>query len=181
MFVRQQVFKGIEEESAFLWGARQTGKSTLLKSLYPDTLYFDLLISSDYERFLRNPGLLREIMEVQDSGTLVIVDEIQRIPELLNEIHWLIANRNMRFILSGSSPRKILRAGGNLLGGRAIRYDLYPLVYPEIPDFNLLKALNSGLLPRHYLAKNPQKLLSEKTKKAGNSFAKVLPLRYRHS
>ncbi|MFA5817406.1 MAG: AAA family ATPase [Bacteroidales bacterium] len=160
MYFRKQVFNGIEGESAFLWGARQTGKSTLLKSLFPDTLYFDLLLSREYERFVRNPGLIREIMEARDPGTQVIMDEIQRIPELLNEIHWLIVNRNNRFILSGSSPRKILRSGGNLLGGRAIRYELYPLVYPEIPDFNLLKALNGGLLPRHYLAKNPQKLLS---------------------
>ncbi|MCX6226832.1 MAG: ATP-binding protein [Bacteroidia bacterium] len=160
MYNRKQVFKGIGNESAFLWGARQTGKSTLLKSLYPDTLYFDLLLSREYERFLRNPGLIREIMEALDPGTQVIVDEIQRIPELLNEVHWLIVNRNNRFILSGSSPRKILRSGGNLLGGRAIRYDLYPLVYSEIPDFDLIKALNGGLLPRHYLSKNPQKLLS---------------------
>lgn len=160
MYLRKQVFAGIEGESAFLWGARQTGKSTLLKSLYPDALYFDLLISREYERFLRNPGLIREIMEVHEPGTRVIVDEIQRIPELLNEIHWLMVNRNNRFILSGSSPRNILRSGGNLLGGRAIRYELYPLVYPEIPDFDLLKALNAGLLPRHYLARNPHKLLS---------------------
>ena len=160
MYLRQQIFNGIEGESAFLWGARQTGKSTLLKSTFPDTLYFDLLISREYERFIRNPGLIREIMEARNFGTLAIVDEIQRIPELLNEIQWLMVNRNQRFILSGSSPRKILRSGGNLLGGRAIRYELYPLVYPEIPDFNLQKALNGGLLPRHYLSKNPQKLLS---------------------
>ncbi|HBB93244.1 MAG TPA: AAA family ATPase [Bacteroidales bacterium] len=160
MYLRQQVFKGIENESAFLWGARQTGKSTLLKELYPDAIYFDLLLSRDYGRFQRNPGLIREILEAQKPGALAIVDEIQRIPELLNEIQWLMVNRNNRFILSGSSPRKIIRAGGNLLGGRAIRYELFPLVYPEIPEFDLLKALNSGGLPRHYLSKNPQKLLS---------------------
>lgn len=160
MYLRKQIFEGLGEESAFLWGARQTGKSTLLKALYPDTLYFDLLLSGEYERFLRNPGLIREIMDAQVPGTQVIVDEIQRIPELLNEIHWLIVNRNNRFILSGSSPRKILRSGGNLLGGRAIRYDLFPLVFPEIPDFDLLKALNRGLLPRHYLSGNAKKLLS---------------------
>jgi predicted AAA+ superfamily ATPase len=160
MYFRRQAFSGIEGESAFLWGARQTGKSTLLKSIFPDTLYFDLLISREYERFLRNPGLIREIMDAQNPGTLAIVDEIQRIPELLNEIHWLIVNKNSRFILSGSSPRKILRSGGNQLGGRAIRYELYPLVYPEIPGFDLMKAMNGGLLPRHYLSKNPQKLLS---------------------
>jgi predicted AAA+ superfamily ATPase len=160
MYLRKQVLPGIGMESAFLWGARQTGKSTLLKALYPDALCFDLLLSREYERFIRNPGIIREILEAMDPGTLVIVDEIQRIPELLNEIQWLIVNRNNRFILSGSSPRKILHSGGNLLGGRAIRYDLYPLVYPEIPDFDLVKALNSGLLPRHYLSPRPEKLLS---------------------
>ena len=160
MYLRKQIFEGLEQESAFLWGARQTGKSTLLKTLYPETLYFDLLLSREYERFLRNPGLIREIVEAQAPGILVIVDEIQRIPELLNEIQWLMVNRNNRFILSGSSPRKILRSGGNLLGGRAVRYNLFPLVFPEIPDFDLLKALNNGLLPRHYLSGNPKKLLS---------------------
>jgi len=90
----------------------------------------------------------------------VIIDEIQRIPQLLNEIHWLIVNKGNRFILSGSSTRNILRTVGNLLGGRALRYELYPLIYREIPDFNLLKALNNGLLPKHYLSANPAKLLS---------------------
>lgn len=160
MYLRKQIFKGIGTESAFLWGARQTGKSTLLKALYPDSLYFDLLLSDEYDRFQRNPSLLREILLAANSREVVIIDEIQKIPALLNEIHWLIVNINSRFILSGSSPRNILRTGGNLLGGRALRYELYPLVYQEITDFSLLKALNNGLLPRHYLAANPIKLLS---------------------
>ncbi|MFZ2339448.1 MAG: DUF4143 domain-containing protein [Bacteroidales bacterium] len=160
MLIRRQSFKNCGNESCFLWGARQTGKSTLLKYLYPESLYFDLLLSDEYERLLRRPSLLREIIEGSDISSPVIVDEIQRIPELLNEVHWLIENRGIRFILSGSSPRKILRSGGNLLGGRALRYELHPLVSAEIPDFNLIKALNNGLLPRHYLSSNPGKLLS---------------------
>jgi len=160
MFYRKQTFEGIGKESAFLWGARQTGKSTLLQSLYPGSPYFDLLLSNEYDRFQRNPGLLREILQVVDSSAIVIVDEIQRIPALLNEIHWLIVNRNIQFILSGSSPRNILRKGGNLLGGRALRYELYPLISREIPDFDLVRALNNGLLPRHYLSANAGKLLS---------------------
>lgn len=160
MYIRKQIFEGISTESAFLWGARQTGKSTLLKLLFPASLYFDLLLSDEYNRFQRNPSLLREIILASGSSEIVIIDEIQRIPSLLNEIQWLIVNTNSRFILSGSSPRNILRTGGNLLGGRALRYELYPLVYKEIPDFDLLKALNNGLLPRHYLAVNPLKLLS---------------------
>jgi len=160
MYNREQIFRGIGAESAFLWGARQTGKSTLLKILYPAAPYFDLLLSHEYDRFLRNPSLLREILEAIPHGSPVIIDEIQQLPSLLNEIQWMIVNRNRQFILSGSSPRKILRSGGNLLGGRAARYEIYPLVYKEIPDFDLLKALNNGLLPRHYLAKRADKLLS---------------------
>ncbi|MGA1977621.1 MAG: DUF4143 domain-containing protein [Bacteroidales bacterium] len=160
MYIRRQVFEGLGKESAFLWGVRQSGKSTLLKELYPGALYFDLLLSDEYERFLRNPSLLREILQSGSVMQPVIIDEIQRLPSLLNEVQWLMVNLNIRFILSGSSPRKIIRQGGNLLGGRALRYELYPLVSSEIPDFDLLKALNSGLLPRHYLSKNPKKLLS---------------------
>jgi len=129
MYIRKQTFYDIGAESTFLWGARQTGKSTLLKSLYPDSLYFDLLLFDVYERLQRNPGILREAVEASGKSGPVIVDEIQRIPALLNEIHWLIANKKVQFILSGSSPRKILRTGANLLGGRALRHELYPLVY----------------------------------------------------
>jgi predicted AAA+ superfamily ATPase len=160
MYNREQIFRGIGTESAFLWGARQTGKSTLLKILYPEAPYFDLLLSHEYDRFLRNPSLLSELLEAIPDSSPIVIDEIQRLPSLLNEIQWMIVNRNRQFILSGSSPRKILRSGGNLLGGRAARYELYPLVYKEIPDFDLLKALNNGLLPRHYLANKADKLLS---------------------
>jgi len=163
MYNRSQIFQGLGKESAFLWGARQTGKSTLLKAVYPEAPYFDLLLANEYDRFLRNPSLLREILEATPAGSPVIIDEIQRLPSLLNEIHWMIVNRKRQFILSGSSPRNIMRSGGNLLGGRAARYELYPLVYKEIPDFDLLRALNNGLLPRHYLAKNADKLLSAYT------------------
>jgi len=76
----------------------------------------------------------------------VIIDEVQLIPRLLNEVQWLIVNHGFQFILCGSSARKLKRKGGNLLGGRALRYELFPLVSKEIPDFNLLRALNHGLL-----------------------------------
>ena len=160
MYIRRQIFEGSGVESLFLWGARQTGKSTLLKELFPDSLCFDLLLSDVFERLKRNPSQLREIVLAENSLLPVIIDEIQRIPELLNEVHWLIENKGKRFILSGSSPRKILRSEANLLGGRALRYELYPLISQEIPDFNLMKAINGGLLPRHYLSANPQKLIS---------------------
>jgi len=160
MYSRKQLFSGSERESLFLWGTRQTGKSTLLKTLFPDALWFDLLISSDYKRLSAKPDILRETVLANLNTTPVIIDEIQRIPDLLNEVHWLISNYGVRFILSGSSPRKILRSGANLLGGRALRYELYPLVSAEIPDFDLIRAINNGLLPRHYDAVNAQRMIS---------------------
>lgn len=159
MFTRKQVLAGSGRESLFLWGARQTGKSTLLKSLFPDANWFDLLKSDVFRRFQTNPSQFREVILANESNKTVIVDEIQKIPELLDEIHWLIVNHSIQFILSGSSPRKIIRSGANLLGGRALRYELYPLIQSEIPDFELMKALNYGLLPRHYLSDNPKKLI----------------------
>jgi uncharacterized protein len=160
MFNRKQILVDSEGESLFLWGARQTGKSTLLKTLFPNALWFDLLLSDVYEKLSKQPSILRETILADRGNKLVIIDEIQRIPELLNEVHWLISNHNTRFILSSSSPRKIIRGGSNLLGGRALRYELYPLVSNEIPDFDLLKALNNGLMPRHYVASNAKKLIS---------------------
>jgi uncharacterized protein len=160
MYLRSQQFENAGNESLFLWGARQTGKSTLLKHKYPDNLCFDLLLSDVFEKYRRNPSLLREVVMAYNGPHPVIIDEVQRIPELLNEVHWLIVNQGVRFILSGSSPRKILRSETNLLGGRALRYELYPLISREIPGFDLLRALNQGLLPRHYQAGNPKKMLS---------------------
>lgn len=159
MFIRKQILEGSGNESVFLWGARQTGKSTLLKHLFPDAIWFDLLKSDVYRRYQSDPKQFREVILANPLKSIVIVDEIQKIPELLDEIHWLIVNHQVRFILSGSNPRKILRSGANLLGGRALRYELYPLIQSEIPEFDLLKALNNGLLPKHYLAEHPKKLL----------------------
>lgn len=160
MIVRKQVLADSDDESLFLWGARQTGKSTLLKALYPDALWFDLLLSDVYQRLVNNPTLIRETVLANPEKSTIIIDEIQRIPELLNEIHWLITNTKTQFIMSGSSARKIIRSGANLLGGRALRYELLPLISQEIPDFDLIKALNHGLLPRHYLSSNPKKMIA---------------------
>lgn len=160
MYIRNQKFIGAGNESLFLWGVRQTGKSTLLKAMYPDSLYFDLLQTDVFERFHKAPFQLREILQLNQQPGPVIIDEIQKIPALLDEVHWLIVNKGVRFILSGSSPRKIIRSGANLLGGRALRYELYPLTSAEIPDFDILRALNNGLLPRHYLAENPERIIS---------------------
>lgn len=160
MYIRKQIFEGAGNESLFLWGARQTGKSTLLKAMFPDSIWFDLLLNDVFERLQKNPAQLREIVLASQSEKPVVIDEIQKIPALLNEVHWLIENQKTRFILSGSSPRKIIRSEANLLGGRALRYELFPLVSSEIPDFDLLRALNNGLLPRHYLSDNPKQMIS---------------------
>jgi predicted AAA+ superfamily ATPase len=160
MYDRKQKFTGAENESFFFWGARQTGKSTLLKILFPDVLWFDLLLTEEYNRLNKNPEYLRKSIIAMPTVSTVVIDEIQLIPQLLNEVHWCIVNKGTRFILSGSSPRKILRSGANLLGGRALRYELLPLVSAEIPDFDLTRAINNGLLPRHYNSNNATKLLS---------------------
>lgn len=160
MYSRLQQFFGRNNESCFLWGPRQTGKSTLLKKLFPNAPYYDLLLADEFERLIRHPELLREeLLAASRHKGPVIIDEVQKIPQLLDEIQWLIVNKNISFILCGSSARKLKRGSGNLLGGRALRYELYPLVSKEIPDFDLLCALNHGLLPRHYLSSDPSRLL----------------------
>jgi predicted AAA+ superfamily ATPase len=159
MFDRLQVFADVGKESFFFWGARQTGKSTLLKAHFPDALWVDLLMSEWYLRLTRRPETLRELVLAKPEKSTIVIDEIQRVPILLNEIHWLMVNAPRQFIMSASSPRKILRSGENLLGGRALRYELYPLISREIPDFDLLRGINHGMLPRHYIADQPRKLL----------------------
>lgn len=145
----------IENDSLFLWGSRQTGKSTLLRMLFPDARYYDLLRSDLRIALQLRPSLLREECMMLNEGELVIIDEVQKVPALLDEVHWLIENKGLRFVLSGSSARKLRRNGANLLGGRALRRTLFPLVSTEIPDFDLNRALSNGMLPRHYLVANP--------------------------
>lgn len=142
-------------DSVFLWGARQVGKTTLLDELYPDCRRYDLLRAKDYNRLLRRPELLGEELDSLGPEDTVIIDEVQKIPQLLDEVQSLIQRRSIRFILSGSSPRKLKRYGANLLGGRAVRKVLYPLVSAEVPDFDIVRAVNNGMIPRHYLVENP--------------------------
>lgn len=159
MFQRIILLDEIQDNSLFLWGARQTGKSTLLKALFPKARYYDMLNSNLYRALSRNPSLMREQLMLLPAGSIVIIDEVQKVPELLDEVHWLIQSRGLHFILCGSSARKLRRSGANLLGGRALSNTLYPLVSAEIPDFDLERALNYGTIPPHYLAKNPVRRL----------------------
>lgn len=143
----------LSRETCFLWGPRQTGKSTLLRSLFPRSIFYDLLSAREFRRLAADPGILAEECGALDpAGPPVIIDEVQKLPELLDEVHALISRRGLRFILTGSSPRKLLRGGGNLLGGRAVRHELLPLTSAEIEGFSLDHAINRGLLPPHYLS-----------------------------
>lgn len=142
------------DEAMFLFGGRQTGKSTLLKERFPKAVYIDLLKSDVRNRFKQHPEEFRESLLRYPPETLVIVDEIQKVPDLLDEVHWLMVEKGLWFILSGSSARKIKKSGANNLGGRAIPETLFPLVSAEIPDFDLERAVQNGMIPRHYAVAN---------------------------
>src|ERR1022692_3074536 len=147
-------------ETFFLWGPRQTGKSSLLRASYPDAHWIDLLKTDEFIRYTRSPALLREELLARPPRGPVVIDEIQKVPALLDELHWLIENRRIAFALCGSSARKLRRGHANLLGGRATRRELFGLVSQEIgPTFDLVRAVNHGNLPRHYLGDSPARLL----------------------
>jgi len=150
------------KETFFLWGARQTGKSTLLRHSYPDAFWIDLLKAEEFRRYLGHPEWLRqEIPQADPPAVFVVIDEIQKIPALLDEVHWLHENQNIQFGLCGSSARKVKRGQANLLGGRALRYELLGLTSSELgADWDLSRMLNHGYLPRIYLSGQPQRLLN---------------------
>ena len=150
-------------QSAFLWGPRKTGKSTLLRLLFPRAACFDLLDTRLLLDFVRAPWALAERVRALDAATRahpIILDEVQKVPALLDEVHRLIEDDGLRFVLCGSSARKLRRGRANLLGGRAWRFALHPLTWPEIPEFDLLRALNHGLVPAHYDAAHPRLALA---------------------
>lgn len=148
------------DEGMFLFGARQTGKSTLLKERFKGAIYYDLLNPGVRRALKLNPNSLWEALQDKSSGTLVVVDEIQKVPELLDVVHSLMVDKGLHFILSGSSARKLKRSGANTLGGRAIPETLYPLVWPEVTDFQIDRAVQNGMLPRHYMVEDATKRLS---------------------
>jgi predicted AAA+ superfamily ATPase len=146
----------------FLWGPRQTGKSTLLRRVYPEARWVDLLKADEYRRYLEHPELLRQELDAEEAGTVrqVVIDEIQKIPALLDEVHWMFENREVHFALCGSSARKVRRGAANLLGGRALRYELHGLTAGELGEqFDLDRLLNHGYLPRIYASDRPRQLL----------------------
>lgn len=149
MYSRLFSFK--TNRSFFLLGPRMTGKSTLLRSRFPDSFWIDLLSGDAYQKYLGDPEKFYDEILYQikkNKIKSVVVDEIQRLPELLNEVHRLIESNKIQFILSGSSARKLKRQSANLLGGRANEYHLFPLTYHELgDDFSLSSIMIYGSLP----------------------------------
>ena len=125
------------QTSFFLFGSRGTGKTTWVKSKFPNALYFDLLKAETYDYLVTNPTRIEDSIP-GDFADWIVIDEIQKIPQLLDEVHRLIENYHYKFILTGSSARKLRRGGVNLLAGRASVYNMHPLTAVELgPDFNL--------------------------------------------
>jgi predicted AAA+ superfamily ATPase len=144
----------VKNKSCFLLGPRQTGKTTLIKNSIPNARYYNLLDSELYLALSRRPSLIRE--QSASDSRLVVIDEIQRMPQLLNEVHLLIEDLGLKFLLTGSSARKLRRGGVNLLGGRARIMYMHPFVQSELKDFDLLKALNFGLIPSIWFSDDPE-------------------------
>jgi predicted AAA+ superfamily ATPase len=162
MFERKLILPPPGTETFFLWGPRQTGKSTLLHRCYPDAIWLDLLKAEEFRRYMSHPELLRSELAVAGENPFVVIDEIQKVPQLLDEVHWLHENRGVHFALCGSSARKVRHGAANLLGGRALRYELGGLSASELgspADLDLTRLLNHGYLPRIFRAGNPRRLL----------------------
>jgi predicted AAA+ superfamily ATPase len=161
MFTRGLQLPPAGLETFFLWGPRQTGKTTLLQQAYPGATWVDLLKADEYRRYLERPELLREELGSRPHTGQVVIDEVQKVPALLDEVHWLHEHRKIRFGLCGSSARKVRRGAANLLGGRAVRYELHGLTAAEIgSDFDLVRLLNRGYLPGLYESDRPERWLA---------------------
>lgn len=136
----------LEHKSLFLFGPRQTGKSTLLRNIFPQAKFYDLLEADTFRELTAQPELIRQRLTPQDK--IIVIDEVQKLPSLLDEAHLLIErDKTLRFVLTGSSARKLKRGGANLLAGRAWTCHLFPLVAPEVQFQDLLRRLNVGSLP----------------------------------
>jgi predicted AAA+ superfamily ATPase len=158
MYKRDLGLPNKPNRSFFLWGPRQTGKTSLLEQKYPDADFISLLKNEELTELKSQPSRLRERLKSLKSK-FVIIDEVQKIPELLDEIHYLIEKEKIIFGLCGSSARKLKKSHANLLGGRALRYELFGLTSHELgKDFDLTKILNRGYLPTFYLENNYRSL-----------------------
>ena len=147
-----------DHNAAFLWGPRKVGKTTLLHQQFPAARFYDLLNTEVKTQLLLRPSRLREEV-LATNDPLVVVDEVQKVPVLLDEVHWCLENTSTKFILCGSSARKLRRGAANLLGGRAWRYELFPLTTQELGDYDLERIVNHGLIPQHYREHTPERSL----------------------
>jgi predicted AAA+ superfamily ATPase len=146
-------------KSFFLFGPRGTGKTTWVKTVLPEAIYIDLLEAEIFNDLLANPQRLENLIP-SNHRKWIIIDEVQKIPELLDEVHRLIEKEKYKFVLTGSSARKLRRKGVNLLGGRALTYSFHPLITTELGnDFDLNHSLKYGHLPCVYTESNPRKYL----------------------
>ena len=159
-----RLIKAPKDKSFFLFGPRGTGKTTWVKANFKNALYFDLLEAELFNDLLANPQRLENLIP-KEFNDWVIIDEVQRIPEILNEVHRLIEKYKYKFILTGSSARKLKRKGPNLLAGRALTYSLHPLTALELgDDFDLNYFLKYGGLPSVYIEDVPKKYLESYVK-----------------
>jgi len=161
IFSRFLQLPDLTKQNVFLWGPRKVGKSSWIRHNLPNAVYIDLLKSDIYSEYASNPALLREryavLSTAQEARLPIVIDEVQRCPPLLDEVHWLIENTPQRFLLTGSSARKLRRQHANLLGGRAWRREMRPLTSAEISadgtnTFDIERAIVHGLIPTHYLS-----------------------------
>ena len=150
MYMRELKLNKEPKNSFFLWGPRQVGKTSLLKKTYPEAPQINLLRSEEFADYHSRPQLLRERV-IQNKWKFVVIDEIQKVPQLLDEIHYLIEEHKVVFGMCGSSARKVRSTHANLLGGRALRFEMFGMVSRELgQDFDLMKMLNHGYLPALY-------------------------------
>ena len=145
--------------SSFLWGARKTGKSYWINHNFKpeEIILIDLLQTDVFAEYASRPSLLRE--RFQNTQKLIVIDEIQKVPILLDEVHWMIENKKITFLLTGSSARKLRKNHANLLAGRALRYQLLPFSCMEVGNINLEEIMVSGMLPPHFLSEKPLDLI----------------------
>lgn len=140
-------------KSAFLWGPRKVGKSTWIREHMKKAIVIDFLKTDVFADYISRPALLRE--RYSDTHQMIVIDEVQKVPDILNEVQWLIDNHQISFLLTGSSARKLKKTQANLLGGRAWRYTMAPLCSPELNHINIEKTIFTGLLPSHVLSVDP--------------------------
>jgi len=148
----------LEQKSFFLFGPRATGKTTLIDTTLSEALVIDLLEARTFQSLLKDPGRLGEMID--DPKRIVVIDEMQKLPSLLDEVHRLIQKRHIRFLLTGSSARKLKHGAANLLAGRAREARLFPLTSAEIKSFDLIRLINHGGLPEIYDGTDPDEDLT---------------------